>query len=145
MYSQNGEFNGVKWYSQYLGGRSFKLMVGSLVEMYECGYEPRFGVDGIDYANMNEIMDKMQQKIEDEEIKIDNSLVEEELFKEKEKRSAMQKIDSENKKEKNEKDYQEWLLNRDENNPLNSFMEFLYGKKDFKDATKEYIKKASLN
>lgn len=140
MYSQNGELNGVKWYSQYLGGRRFKLMVGNLVEMYECDYEPKFGVDMTDYSEMNVIMDKMQQKIETEGFVVDNSLIETELLKEKEKKSAVIKTDSEERKQKNEERYQDWLLNREENNPLNGYMEFLFGKKDFKDATDDAVK-----
>lgn len=137
MYSQNGEVNGVKWYSKYLGGRKFKLMVSDLVEHYECNHEPVFGVDASDYANMNEIMDKIQKKIEEEGLLIDNSLIEKELLKEEERKSTMRKADLEKINDENEAKYQEWLLIRDENTPLNSFTEFIFGKKSFEEAVEE--------
>jgi hypothetical protein len=64
MYSQSGEHNGVKWESEYLGGRSFELRVGNLKRPYECQYEPVFGVDASDYSSMNSIMDEMQIEFE---------------------------------------------------------------------------------
>lgn len=137
MYSQNGEINGVKWHSKYLGGRKFKLMVSDLVELYECTHEPVFGVDASDYANMNKIMDKMQKKIEEEGLLVENSLIEKELLKEGERKSTTRRANLEKINDENEAKYKEWLLTRDEDNPLNSFTEFIFGKKSFEEAVEE--------
>lgn len=64
MYTQSGEINGINWEAKYNGGRSFTLTVGNKTQPYECMYEPKFGVDTGDYAEMNRLMDEMQAEIE---------------------------------------------------------------------------------
>lgn len=111
MYSQKGEIDGIKWYSKYLGGRSFKLMVGSLIKEYECEHEPRFGLDFSDYEKMNKVMDSMHSYIIDNDIKIDNTNIDKEIqeedtkaYKEKIKLNAI----------KREKDIEEWIMEKEE-------------------------------
>lgn len=137
MYSQNGEVNSVKWYAKYLGGRTFKLMVSDLVEMYECEYEPIFGVDVADHAKMCEIMDSMQKKIEDDMLMVNNSFIENEIMSENDLKLDVYKANKRRRDEENEAKYQEWLANRDIDNPFNSFTEFMFGKKDFKEAVED--------
>lgn len=135
MYSQNGEIDGVKWYAKYLGGKDFLLMVGNLSEKYSCDYEPKFGVDVMDYENMNKKMDRLHSRVNSEEIEKGNLLIERELERSKvEREKNIEQMDDEFTNF-SEEEYQDWLNKRNENDVLtNNMIEFmLFGKKSFQE------------
>lgn len=136
MYTQHGELNGVKWLSEYKGGRSFLLHVGHLEQEYECSYEPIFGVDGADYATMNEIMDEMQQIVLSGE-KTSNYNIEQKIKqiedkKEESRKNAQSKIEQD--KIKNQLEKENYYTNKTEEDDIPSLMyQFSAGYIDYKD------------
>lgn len=135
MLTQYGELEGIKWLSEYKGGRTFLLHVGQLEKFYECDYEPIFGVDAADYARMNELMDEMQKSI----LYIDttsNENIEKKIKRiEANKKEATANVlkSMEEAKKKREIEKQEYYANKPDDS-ISSFMyQFSAGYIDFKE------------
>lgn len=135
MYTQHGELDGVKWLSEYLGGRTFMLYVGELSQPYTCEHEPIFGVDGSDYAAMNEIMDNLHDIYKESNI-INNDIVENRLTLIEEKKSRLaeeSRKKSELAKIKLDKEIVAYLENKEEDTVSGLMYEFSAGIIDYKE------------
>lgn len=138
MYTQHGEVEGIKWLSEYLGGRKFMLYVGDQSRPYTCEHEPIFGVDVSDYASMNEIMDKMQEKTP-LTIGVNEPINKRLKSLQDEKNTMKQKYSDEltAKKDEQEKDYQSYLSNKNEDTPHGLMYEFITGHLTYSELVKK--------
>lgn len=136
MFTQHGELDGIKWLSEYKGGRTFLLHVGHLEQEYECDYEPRFGVDASDYVSMNEIMDDMHQLVLSGDT-TSNYNIEQKIKLIEDKKKANQislHADLKNLKEQREINKKEYYANTDDTKSVPSLMyQFSSGYIDYKE------------
>lgn len=125
MYTQHGELDGIKWLSEYKGGRTFLLHVGHLEQEYECEFEPIFGVDAADYAEMNQIMDDMHEIVKSGDTTSNYNIEQKIELIEGEKRRTNRislHADLKNLKEKREINRQHYYASTDDTKSISSLM-----------------------